>query len=151
MECRVRPGPLEFCRQRTREQRRRSSIASRRRRFRPAELDSDDWYNLGLDLEDADPERAPEAYLRAVALDPNNADAHVNLGRLYQLKGHLKPARRCYRKALECVPDHQLALYNLGTLFDELDELDTAAEYYRQALRIPDAHYNLARICEIRG
>jgi len=115
------------------------------------ELNSDDWYNLGLDLEDADPERAPEAYLRAVALDPNNADAHVNLGRLYQLKGHLKPARRYYRKALECVPDHQLALYNLGTLFDELDELDTAAEYYRGALRIPDAHYNLARICEIRG
>jgi tetratricopeptide (TPR) repeat protein len=67
------------------------------------------------------------------------------------MKGHLKPARRYYRKALECVPDHQLALYNLGTLFDELEELDTAAEYYRQALRIPDAHYNLARICEMRG
>ena len=132
-----------------------SSVAELARRqtapVPPGELDSDDWYNLGLDLEDADPERAPEAYLRAVALDPDNADAHVNLGRLYQMKGHLKPARRYYRKALECVPDHQLALYNLGTLFDELDELDTAAEYYRQALRIPDAHYNLARICEIRG
>jgi tetratricopeptide (TPR) repeat protein len=116
-----------------------------------SELDSDDWYNLGLDLEEVDPERAPEAYLRAIALDPKNADAHVNVGRLYQMKGQLKAARRYYRKALECVPDHQLALYNLGTLFDELAELDTAAEYYRRALRIPDAHYNLARICEIRG
>ncbi len=116
-----------------------------------AELDSDDWYNLGLDLEEIDPERAPEAYLRAIALDPTNADAHVNLGRLYQMKGQLKSARRYYRKALEFVADHQLALYNLGTLFDELEELDTAAEYYRQALRIPDAHYNLARICEMRG
>jgi tetratricopeptide (TPR) repeat protein len=116
-----------------------------------AELDSDDWYNLGLDLEEIDPDRAPEAYLRAIALDPTNADAHVNLGRMYQMKGQLKAARRYYRKALEFVSDHQLALYNLGTLFDELEELDTAAEYYRQALRIPDAHYNLARICEIRG
>jgi len=115
------------------------------------ELDSDDWYNLGLDLEEVDPERAPEAYLRAISLDPKNADAHVNLGRLYQMKGHLKQARRYYRKALECVADHQLALYNLGTLFDELEELDTAADYYRRALRIPDAHYNLARICEMRG
>jgi len=116
-----------------------------------AELDSDDWYNLGLDLEEVDPERAPEAYLRAIALDPTNADAHVNVGRLYQMKGQLKAARRYYRKALEFVADHQLALYNLGTLFDELEELDTAAEYYRQASRIPDAHYNLARICELRG
>jgi len=115
------------------------------------ELNSDDWYNIGLDLEEADPERAPDAYLRAISLDPTNADAHVNLGRLCQMKGHLKPARRYYRKALEFVPDHQLALYNLGTLFDELEELDTAAEYYRQALQIPDAHYNLARICEMLG
>ena len=115
------------------------------------ELDSDDWYNLGLDLEEADPERAPDAYMRAIALDPKNADALVNLGRLFQMKGQLKQARRYYRRALDCDADHQLALYNLGTLFDELEELDTAAEYYRRALRIPDAHYNLARICEIRG
>ena len=123
----------------------------RRTRTVPEELDSDDWYNLGLDLEEVEPERAPEAYLRAISLDPTNADALVNLGRLFQLKGQLKQARRYYRKALECDGEHQLALYNLGTLFDELEELDTAAEYYRRALRIPDAHYNLARICEIRG
>ncbi len=115
------------------------------------ELDSDDWYNIGLDFEESDPDRAPEAYLRAIALDPRNADAQVNLGRLYQMKGQFKQARRHYRRALDCVADHQLALYNLGTLFDELEELDTAAEYYRRALRIPDAHYNLARICEMRG
>ncbi len=133
-----------------------SSVAAldgRKREMLPAtaELDSDDWYNLGLDLEEIEPDRAPEAYLRAISLDPTNADAHVNLGRLYQMKGQLKVARRYYRKAIEFAPDHQLALYNLGTLFDELEELDTAAEYYRQALRIPDAHYNLARICEMQG
>lgn len=114
-------------------------------------LDSDDWYNLGLDLEDVDPERAPEAYVKAIAIDPENADAHVNLGRLHQLRGRLKQAKQHYQKALTCVPDHQLALYNLGTLFDELDELDTALDYYNKAQAIPDAHYNLARIFEIRG
>jgi tetratricopeptide (TPR) repeat protein len=114
-------------------------------------LDSDDWYNLGLDLEDVDPERAPEAYLRAISLDAENADAHVNLGRLHQLGGRLKQAKRHYQKALDIAPDHQLALYNLGTLFDELDELETAFDYYTLAEDIPDAHYNLARIFEIRG
>jgi len=115
------------------------------------ELDSDDWYNLGLDLEEADPERAPEAYQRAIALDETNADAYVNLGRLYQLRGQMKQAKKLYQSALSHIPEHPLALYNMGTLFDELDELDTAIDYYRRALVVPDAHYNLARIFEVKG
>ena len=115
------------------------------------DLDSDEWYNLGLDLEEVDPARAPEAYKRAIALNPGNADAHVNLGRLMQLKGDLKLAKRHYEDALDAVPNHQLAFYNLGTLFDELDEVDQAAEYYRRAPSVPDAHYNLARISELKG
>jgi tetratricopeptide (TPR) repeat protein len=114
-------------------------------------LDSDEWYNLGLDLEDANSPRAAEAYAKAIELNPRNADAHVNLGRLLQLRGDLKGAKRRYERALDLVPSHQLALYNLGTVFDELNELDSAADYYRRASAVPDAHYNLARICEILG
>ena len=114
-------------------------------------LDSDEWYNLGLDLEEVDPNRAPEAYHRAIELNPANADAHVNLGRLMQLRGNLKQAKRHYESALESVRDHQLALYNLGTIYDELDEVAKAADYYRRAPSIPDAHFNLSRICEIQG
>jgi tetratricopeptide (TPR) repeat protein len=114
-------------------------------------LDSDEWYNLGLDLEDANSPRAAEAYAKALELNPENADAHVNLGRLRQLKGDLKRAKRHYERALDLMPTHQLALYNLGTVFDELSELERAAEYYLQAPAVPDAHYNLARIFEILG
>ena len=115
------------------------------------ELDSDEWYNLGLDLEEVDPARAPEAYQRAIELNPGNADAHVNLGRLLQLKGNLKQAKRHYEQALKAVANHQLAYYNLGTVFDELDQMEQAAEYYRRAPSVPDAHFNLARIFELRG
>ncbi len=114
-------------------------------------LSSDEWYNLGLDLEEVDPNRAPEAYNRAIELNPANADAHVNLGRLLQLRGDLKRAKRHYEQALGSVRDHQLALYNLGTIYDELDEVAKAAEFYRRAPAIPDAHFNLSRICEIQG
>lgn len=114
-------------------------------------FDSDDWYNLGLDLEEAEPARAPAAYRRAIALNPDNADAHVNLGRLFQVRGDLKRAKRHYQRALRAAPAHQLAFYNLGTVFDELDELDTALDYYHQAPNVPDAHYNQARIFEMRG
>lgn len=114
-------------------------------------LDSDEWYNLGLDLEEVDPAKAPDAYTRAIELNPGNADAHVNLGRLYQLKGNLKLAKRHYERALAAVTNHQLALYNLGTVYDELEDVDKAAEFYRRAPAVPDAHYNLSRICEIKG
>ena len=115
------------------------------------ERDTDAWYNLGLDLEEVEPQRAPEAYRKAIELDPTNADAHVNLGRLCQLGGDLRNAKRHYEAALQLVAGHQLAAYNLGTVFDELDELERAAQFYEAALEVPDAHYNLARICELRG
>lgn len=117
----------------------------------PDTLDSDDWYNLGLDLEDGSSPRAMEAYAKAIDIDPRNADAYVNLGRLMQLGGDLKRAKRHYEKALDLVPNHQLALYNLGTVFDELNELDSAAGFYLRAPAVPDAHFNLARIFELLG
>ena len=116
----------------------------------PKELDTDEWYNVGLDLEEVDPERAPEAYREAIKLDPRNADAHVNLGRLYQLDGQLKYAKRHYQMALNSRPEHQLANYNMGTIFDELDELTQASDYYEKAPEVPDALYNLARISAIK-
>lgn len=115
------------------------------------ELDSDDWFNLGVDLEELDPTRSVDAYQVALDLDPENVDAHVNLGRLLQGEGLMDQARGHYQKALDRVPDHQLALYNLGTLFDEFDQFDAAVEYYRRADDVADAHYNLCRIFEMRG
>lgn len=118
---------------------------------RGSELNSDEWYNLGLDLEDVEPDNAPNAYKEAIRIDPKNADAHVNLGRLYQLNGNLKHAKRHYELALTARPGHELAYYNLGTVFDELDEIEKASDYYEKAPAIPDAHYNLARIYELNG
>lgn len=115
------------------------------------EMDSDDWYNLGLDLEDTNAEEAPQAYKRSLELNPENADAHVNLGRLLQVEGDFKNAAHHYQLALGVAPRHQLANYNLGTVFDELGEIDTALTYYRHAPDVPDAHHNQARIHELRG
>ncbi|HCP50458.1 uncharacterized protein METZ01_LOCUS27436 [marine metagenome] len=127
------------------------SVHSEKTKERFDELDSDDWYNLGLELEEVEPDKAPDAYMQAINLDPENADAHVNLGRLCQLRGDLKRAKQHYHRALETTPSHQLAHYNMGTVFDELDEIDLAVKFYRKALSVADAHYNLARIYEIRG
>ena len=115
------------------------------------DLDSDDWYNLGLDLEDMDIERAPKAYQRAIEMDSGNVDAHVNLGRLEQIKGCFNAAKQHYLDALSLNKVHQLANYNLGTLYDELNQVEAASRYYAISDQVPDAHFNLARILELQG
>ena len=115
------------------------------------DLDGDDWYNLGLDLEDMDIERAPHAYKRAIEMDSGNVDAHVNLGRLKQINGCFDAARHHYLDALSLNKVHQLANYNMGTLCDELDQMEAASRYYAISDQVPDAHFNLARIFELQG
>ncbi len=115
------------------------------------DMSGDDWYNLALDLEDVAAEQAEQAYRKSIALNDANADAHVKLGRLEQLKNDLESAAAHYQRALELQPDHELANYNLGTLFDDRHELDRAMRCYERAPNVADAHYNLARLFEIKG
>src|SRR5207247_582335 len=46
------------------------------------DLDAEQWFDLGLELEVSAPEDARDAYRRALELDPHHADARVDLGRL---------------------------------------------------------------------
>ena len=115
------------------------------------ELSAREWCQLGVDLEEWNVGKAMEAYQKAVLSDPSCTDAWVNLGRLHQLKGNLKEAKRHYELAVEAMPGHQLANYNLGTIFDELNEGELAARFYAKAPDVPDAHFNLARISRRRG
>lgn len=117
--------------------------------------DAEAWYNLGFDLESVAPAQAQEAYRRAIALDPTNADAHVNLGRLLYEQGDLTEAESHYRQALARVPGHPTAAFNLGIALDDLGRKDEAVQSYKLAITVDpdyaDAHYNLARLYEKRG
>ncbi len=122
------------------------------RRIEQGGLNSEDWYQIGVDLESIDDsERACNAYRQAIRLDEANVNAYLNLGRLLQLNDKLPDAKRLYEKALQVVPDSELASYNLGTIFDTLDEFELAIKYYRQAPNMAPAHNNLSRIYELLG
>ncbi|MEO6192598.1 MAG: tetratricopeptide repeat protein, partial [Thermoanaerobaculia bacterium] len=75
-----------------------------------------DWYEHGAELEEDSPEEAMAAYRRALELDPDLADAHVNLGRLLHERGEIVEAERHYRLALAARPDDTTAAYNLGVV-----------------------------------
>jgi len=119
------------------------------------DLDAEDWYELGLELEAVAPAEARDAYRRALELDAHHAHAHVNLGRLLHEEGLITEAERHYRLALREQPDHATAAFNLGIALEDLDRPGDAIEAYRIALatdpRLADAHYNVARLYEQAG
>jgi len=119
--------------------------------FKTENLSSDDWFDLGIDLEVVSPEDAPAAYLRAIDLDPTHSDAHINLGRLFQEAGEFALAEDRYRRAMRIEPENTLAAFNLGTLLEDMGRIHEAIEIYSQAASLADAHYNLSRLYELVG
>jgi tetratricopeptide (TPR) repeat protein len=110
-----------------------------------------DWYALALDLESVDPVRASVAYLIALELEPEYADAHLGLARLRHREGRGDEARMHYQKVLDKAPDHEQALFGIGVLLEQAGDVDGAIGCYVKAEALPDAHYHLARIFERRG
>jgi tetratricopeptide (TPR) repeat protein len=116
---------------------------------------ADDWVRLGSELEPGDPAGARGAYEAALALDPQHADAHVNLGCLEHEIGRLERAESHYRAALAARPDDAVARFDLAVALEDRQRLDEARKAYEAALRADprcaEAHHNLARVCEQLG
>ena len=119
------------------------------------ELTADDWFEMGRELEAAEPEVARQAYERAVQMDPGHGDAHLNLGRLLHEAGLLGEAEAHYRLTLAIRPTDATALFNLGVSLEDLGRPEEAIRAYQDASRsdpeYADAYYNLARLYEKRG
>lgn len=119
---------------------------------KPGSPDADDWFNAGVDCEGHDVDGALKAYRKALTLDGDHADAHVNIGRILQERGDLAGARHHYRRALAAEPDHPIARFNLGTALEDEGRTEEALTEYRAAAPdLPDARYNLARLYERLG
>ena len=116
---------------------------------------ADDWYNTAVDLEAVEIEEALAAYRRALELDPEHADAHLNLGRLLHEDGKLPEAEAHYRAAAAADPEGARALYNLGVVLEDQGREAEAIAAYRNSLSLDDglatAHFNLSKLYESRG
>lgn len=124
-------------------------------RERPHELDAEEWYELGCELEMSSIEEAKDAYERALNVESDHPDANVNLGRILHEQGAPAAAEKHYRAALDGDPDHETAAFNLGVALEDLGRTADAVRAYKRALTLnpgnADAHYNLAGIYERRG
>lgn len=131
---------------------RRQAAAARRGED---DLDAEQWFDWGLELEVSAPEDARDAYRRALELDPHHAEARVNLGRLLVESGRAEEAETHFRAVLVDCPDHATAWYNLGIALEDRRRPHDAVKAYEQAIaadrRLADAYFNLARLYEQAG
>jgi tetratricopeptide (TPR) repeat protein len=114
-----------------------------------------DVYARACALEETFPQEAESAYRKVIELEPEFADAHVNLGRILHESGDVYAALVHYRAALAIRPHDATAAFNVGVALEDLGATVDAITAYRQAIetdaRNPDAHYNLARLLEQSG
>lgn len=110
----------------------------------------------GQQLECTDDDAAVLAYERALALDPDLTPARINLGLLHHAAGRHVEAEAVYLAGLgrDRSPDPML-LFNLAVLLEDRGQPRAAEARYLEALRadpeFADAHFNLARLCELGG
>src|SRR5256885_10756213 len=131
---------------------RRRAAAARRVE---ADLDAEQWFALGLELEASEADQARHAYRRALELDPHHADAHVHLGRLLVEADRAEEAETHFRAAVADHPGHATAWFNLGIALEDRRRPNDAVKAYEQAIvadrRLADAYFNLARLYEQAG
>lgn len=122
----------------------------------PLKVKAVEFYNAGVDAQKrGEIGQAIGHNLDALALDPDDAGAHNNLGVLLIAKGDLDGAIERYNEAVRIDPDHAMPHNNLGNALLVKGDLDGAIEHWTEALRIdPDranTHYNLGNAFKAKG
>ncbi len=77
---------------------------------------------------------AGKAFRGAIAVNPENKRAHLNLAVVLAKEGDLDAAEASAREALRLDPEYGFAYFNLGTFSESRGRLPEAMDFYRKAL-----------------
>jgi len=87
-----------------------------------------------------DLDQAVSCYRKAVALTPDYAEAHNNLGSALRELGKPAESEACVRRALQLKPDYAEAHNNLGCALRDLNRPEEALTCYAKALQLNPAY-----------
>jgi Tfp pilus assembly protein PilF len=95
---------------------------------------------------------AAEAYRAMLALDPENPEAHLELGLLREAQGEVTEAEEHFVESLKSDPANPRALYSYASLYYAADDLESAEELLVRAVAA-DALYSpaLSALASVRA
>jgi tetratricopeptide (TPR) repeat protein len=96
--------------------------------------------NLGVALRTRDPERALTHLRRAVELDPEFAEARVNLASVLLDRGQTDEAQRALDAALALEPRDAATHFRVGSALLQHGRLDEAASHFETTLALDPTH-----------
>lgn len=121
------------------------------------EEQAEEWFSLAEQLSETDAVGAEQAYRKVLELSPSpHYDAYTNLGVLLcEAETRCDEALSIFEDALEHFPEDALLHFNRAVVLEELKRYDAAEAAYQRCIELDpmhaDAHFNLARLSEIRG
>ncbi len=98
-------------------------------------------------------EQAVAAYRKALELDPQFAEAWMNLGVTAMRAGEWAVAADGFRQAAVLLPEDKEAHFNLGVALEKTGRPDDAAHAYRRSEALGDAraYFNLGAVLQKQG
>lgn len=92
---------------------------------------------------------ATEKYQELIKANPDNLEAHFNLGRIYYQQGKLQEARVELEEVVRINPDDKRGQVPLAALYDELGMFDVAIEKYSAIIALEKDKENADRYAEL--
>ncbi len=100
-------------------------------------------------------DEAIAAYRQAIALEPNSAEAHGNLGNALKGKRQFEGAIAAFRQAIALDPRQANARFNLGVILRSQGQLDEAIAIFREVIvlnpNVPEVHNSLGNALKEKG
>src|SRR5262245_63910585 len=87
---------------------------------------------------------AKERYLQALQLDPNEAGAHLGLGRVAAAEGQFAAAHERFLQALRVQPNNPAIHFDIGMAYARQKNWDSALASLKRAAELDPANANIA-------
>jgi len=118
--------------------------------------EANDHFDYGLTFElKGDTDKALDFFKKAVACDPDFAEAYNKLGDIFMKKGKYKEAIDNYNKSAGLKPDIENTHFDLGCAYLQTAKLDESEAAFKKALELDPNHFEifgkLGAICIEKG
>lgn len=106
---------------------------------------AEEFYEKGLMAKELSEKE--KFYLKAIEILPNYAEAHNNLGDVYEKQGRFENAIKEYTIASILLPEKELPYFGLGDVYFKMGRWEMAIKYYEKGLKIkPDDKESLENL-----